>query len=962
TNLRDSLKQYQATLVKKDLDLVEKMFSKATEAIAKANSGIEEHKAKQAKLYERLNEVQKKADELGKKIFEEADKKQAGIRREIEETKSHAAALEERIRQLNENFQNNLRKIENISKEVSEIGNAVKDKEKEADLMSSEEDDLLKRLHEKQRELEAFLKKTGISKDLEKTLKEAEEINSKIESIKEKIGKISSEEAVNSEKIALKKAALEAKRREAEEFKKRESSYAEKIKQFQEKIKSAEKEICELEKQSEKYLSLEKDDNFRLEKTERELFSARQRHSNLSGKISAVKSISGMSEAAEAVIEASKKKQLNGIIGTVGSLCKYDQEYSVAVETAAGQKMFYIVTETANDAAEAVKFIKRNQLGRASFIPLDKIKPVKIDKKAEQLSSHKDSFGFAVNLVKYDKRLEPVFQFVFGDTLVVKDIDTVKDIGVGAIRMVTKDGDLAEFSGLITGGYYKKAVTQNDLNTLAELENTIKELESAKDSITANLRSTREKISELREKRSKAELSLKENDVLLKEAEARVKEFSSRESFAGEFEKEIKEMESRALSLSAAREELEKQLAKLLSERAALKIDFKDAESGADGLSKLQNEVQSLKDALNELKLKRSVATSEIEKVMLKKRKDKEDEIKKIEKENKEISERIKKATEERNETLRKLKEKEDAARKAATSMTDMYAEKEKLENERHELASKAGELTREIDRLKEDLSLNQIEKAKVETQYHDLKRQWEKLKDVPLLDITRKALEEKIEETQKQLDVIGEVNMKAIDMFKEMSEEVAEIAEKKKKLLAERESIIFMINDVESKKYAVFMETFNALNENFNKYFKELYPEEGSEAHLSLENPEKPFEGGLVLTAKSSSRPIKTIDLLSGGEKTLAAIAFIFAVQAYKPSPFYVLDEVDAALDDENSNRIASMIKKASSDLQFIIVTHNPLITRKADQIIGVHMGKDGSSLVEVDLKSYTLGNAAKN
>ncbi|NYZ80071.1 AAA family ATPase, partial [Candidatus Micrarchaeota archaeon] len=152
--LRDSMKQYQATLVKKDLELIEKTFTKATEAIAKAKTSIDEHKTKQAKLYERLNEVQKKADELSKKIFEEADKKQVGIRRELEDTKANAAILEERVKQLNENVQNNLRKIEGISKSVSEIGNAVKSKEKEADAISENEDNLLKLLHEKQRELE----------------------------------------------------------------------------------------------------------------------------------------------------------------------------------------------------------------------------------------------------------------------------------------------------------------------------------------------------------------------------------------------------------------------------------------------------------------------------------------------------------------------------------------------------------------------------------------------------------------------------------------------------------------------------------------------------------------------------------------------------------------------------------------------------------------------------------------
>jgi chromosome segregation protein len=161
------------------------------------------------------------------------------------------------------------------------------------------------------------------------------------------------------------------------------------------------------------------------------------------------------------------------------------------------------------------------------------------------------------------------------------------------------------------------------------------------------------------------------------------------------------------------------------------------------------------------------------------------------------------------------------------------------------------------------------------------------------------------------------------------------------------------LIAEIEKKKMIAFTQTFNALNEYFGQYFKEFYPEEGSYAGMRLENPDDPLNSGLILEAKPLGRPLKAIDLLSGGEKSVVALAFLFAIQAYNPSPFYVLDEVDAALDKENSERVARMLKKFSRDLQFIIITHNAALTRNSDQIIGVHMAKDGSSLVEVDLKN---------
>jgi len=236
----------------------------------------------------------------------------------------------------------------------------------------------------------------------------------------------------------------------------------------------------------------------------------------------------------------------------------------------------------------------------------------------------------------------------------------------------------------------------------------------------------------------------------------------------------------------------------------------------------------------------------------------------------------------------------------------------------------------------------------------NELKKEWQKYKDAQLLEDGVVSLTNKLNEVEKQLANIGNVNMKAIEMYAHISKEVEEIKEKSKKLDAERESIMALIAEIEKKKMFAFTQTFNALNEYFNQYFKEFYPEEGSFACIKLENLEEPLSSGLLIEAKPLGKQMKLIDLLSGGEKSVTALAFLFAIQAYNPSPFYILDEVDAALDKENSERVARMLKKFSKELQFIIITHNSAITKNSDQIIGVHMSKEGSSLVEVDLKNY--------
>ena len=164
------------------------------------------------------------------------------------------------------------------------------------------------------------------------------------------------------------------------------------------------------------------------------------------------------------------------------------------------------------------------------------------------------------------------------------------------------------------------------------------------------------------------------------------------------------------------------------------------------------------------------------------------------------------------------------------------------------------------------------------------------------------------------------------------------------------------MIDELEQKKEDTFMETFNAINNEFSEKYRSFYPEKGAEAKLELEDQEEPLDSGLLIEAKPAGKELKNIDALSGGEKTLTALSFIFAIQSHNPSPFYILDEIDATLDDENSERVAKMVKESSEILQYIVVTHNPPITRASDQVVGVHMDEEqNSSLIEVNLKDYS-------
>jgi chromosome segregation protein len=202
----------------------------------------------------------------------------------------------------------------------------------------------------------------------------------------------------------------------------------------------------------------------------------------------------------------------------------------------------------------------------------------------------------------------------------------------------------------------------------------------------------------------------------------------------------------------------------------------------------------------------------------------------------------------------------------------------------------------------------------------------------------------------EAEMSSLEPVNMKAIEDFEVVERRYLELKSRREQVVAEKESIEEFIEEIEGQKKQVFLQTLNAIARNFSELFAKLSP--GGEAKLVLENPEDPFSGGLEIEAKPAGKDVKRIEAMSGGEKAIIALAFIFAIQRYKPAPFYLLDEIDAHLDDANVKRVADLIRESSRDSQFIIMTHRDVMMANADRIIGVSMRDGVSRVVSLSLE----------
>jgi len=956
--LNNERKQYSATLTKKELDSVEKSYTKLLDYLGKQNAALSEITKDLGKYEGELKKADEEYGELNKKVFEENDKRQTGVRSELDEIRQRLADAEAKIKHSKEMVDKNRAKREEILKNISEHGNKIKEKEKEIDAHIIKEEEIEIKTKQVKEELESLMKEAGrFDKDLGEAYRQLDKLGSDIEKRKEELHAVDADTRAIRERTELKKSAYQAKEAEIKGILERENKLKETLKGFERDVAGTQKELSEKEDRLKNLYDQEKTNNELFAKYSDDLLKSQKEVSSVESKITTLKSITGFSAAVEAVLS---NKELKGIIGTVADLCKYSKEHAIAIETAAGTRLFYVITETADAATEAVKYLKNNQVGRATFIPLDKIRSVEISKSTEATLQEIGAVGLALKLITFDNRLLNAFSYVFGETVVVKNIDSAKSIGIGSNRMVTLDGDLCESSGIVTGGYSKKGVSLAELKALEELRQNATNLGVEKQNALKRLGFLREEINRVYDERSQCELKLRGTEVTVTEWTNRMKEYADSvkqlEAGSSYLQKDLNELEDDLAKKEDSRRKIDEEIAKLVERRKGMKdaFDKPEAKELNEKIKQKQFDIQGLKDQKTDFEVKIKTTNGEIERVLIHNRKELEKLVAELDNENVTIDKETETTSNKRNDLIRLLKETESKERDVASSMTGLFRQQEALNRKNREISERIGEINRKADRVKEEMNEKNIEKTKQEIRYNELKREWQKYKDVSLLEESVVVLTDKLNEVQTHLTNLGNVNLKAIDMYNHISKEVDDIRDKSKRLDEEREAIMNLIAEIDTKKMIAFTQTFNALNEYFKQYFKEFYPEEGSLAEMKLENPDAPLESGLILEAKPLGKPLKSIDLLSGGEKSVTALAFLFAIQAYNPSPFYVLDEIDAALDKENSERVARMLKKFSKELQFIIITHNAAVTKNSDQIIGVHMSKDGSSLIEVDLKGY--------
>ncbi len=905
------------------------------------------------KLYE--EEKSKALEEIRSKISEMAERERMDLFKNIEDTKGKISYITLLVDQKNKEIMSKENEIFHLNSRTEDSLNSIKNTETLIENYLKEETDLKEKINEKELQIKSINEK--ISEKEARGLEIKREIFAINKELEHKIDrKYIIEKDLDRLKSALERnnndlgSYEEQRQREEKTFKELED----KIFQIKSRTEKENEEFKRIAYEIESLINKDKEIKKEILRVEKELSDLYVDFSRLKSKIKEEEQLKGYSKAVREIIRLRDEKILEGIYGSIVELIEVDPKYEIAIDVAGRGRLNFIVVEDDNVGEKAIKHLKENKIGRATFLPLNKIKKRPYAHKMID-ASEEGSLGFIVDLVKFDKRFEDAIRYVFGDTLVVENLSIAKKIGIGKVRMVTLDGDLIEKGGAMTGGFFERRKVSTEKINLKRLIEKIEELKVYKDKLEKDKEVLLENISILERKRNdlqkeslKSEAEEDETRVRIESLEYKIKKTEDRilqlKDLTGKIEREIESKEVILSDLNADIEKLEERKREIESE--PLYVD-----------ENLFNEVKILEQDLIELKNQKMNVLTKLESEKSKLNDVLKQRFSELESRKKTVQEEIrilKEGVVEANRELRihqeKLNEMEEIENKILEGLKDLKEERDLIKSKLSEYKERKDKLNEEIEVINQDISQLNSNKAKVETKIEDLAHQLEKIKyqDTVLERSNIKELEEKIAEIDKELANMGDINLKSIEDFETTSERNRKLIEQKQKLDEEKDAILNFMNEIEKKKLEVFMDAYNEISKNFGDIFSFLLPD--GEARLSLEDPSNPLESGLLLHARPRDKQLKRIEALSGGEKTLTALTFLFSVLKYRPAPFYALDEIDMFLDDENVEKIASLIQEYAKDGQFVIVSLRKPMIKLANQLLGVTQQKGVSKVVAID------------
>jgi len=938
--------------------------------------------------YLKAAELADKRDDL-ERVRDRIDAREdelAALQKKLDEKQGRVVRLEEDLEDLNAEIERKgeeeqleiKSEIERVKGEIERLQDKIEDSEERIEEAESERRQAFVKVDRKQEEIddlegkikETKLEQSSIKADVQEKEAELDRVESEIDAVDTEFDELKAElqerkedlEAAKTERNDLQREQdrlLDEARRRSTEI----SELEDDLDEARERLPELEAELQDLADELEKARANERNiedvvedltDEKRavqskIDDLEDDLQAKQQEYAELEAKADRTGD-SSFPRSVTTVLNA----ELDGVHGAVAQLGGVDPEYSIACETAAGGRLANVVVDDDGVGERCIDYLKSRNAGRATFLPLTEMH----ERSLPRLPDDPGVIDFAYDLVDFDEEYAGVFSYVLGDTVVVEDLETAREY-MGDYRMVTLDGDLVEKSGAMTGGSKKGSrysFSKSGKGRLERIAEQIQELEDEREELREEVRSIEARIDDARDRKADAADEVREIEG----------EIDSTEGEIDDVREEIGDMEDRLEALRGEREDVDDRMQTIDEQVSAkeeaiggiradieeLEAELEDsripelteqAETLREEIDDLEDRMDDLDGQLNEYQLEKQYAEESIEEL--------HETIEAAQNRKAEQEERIEELEGEIEEGEDVLEEKRQEVMELEDELSDLKDDREALRDTLREAQQKRDDIQEEVNAVENDLSNRRETAERLEWEVEELEAEVgdHDPDEVPDHD----TVTERIEELETKMSALEPVNMLAIDEYDEVQAELGDLQAGRETLVEERDGIEDRIESYEAQKKATFMEAFEAIDEQFQDIFQRLSNGTGN---LYLENEADPFDGGLTMKAQPGDKPVQRLDAMSGGEKSLTALAFIFAIQRYNPAPFYALDEIDAFLDAANAERVGELVDELAESAQFVVVSHRSAMLDRSERAIGVMMQENNvSSVTGIDLTEGT-------
>ena len=961
--IRNEIKRLEAIKLSREIRKAGENISKLSSENSELEDRIRKTREQREELRSKRHEVESEWRRLGFDEVEEGQTRILGIQIRIGEFRSRLSELDTRISAgkaslsgLTRVKENILRQIESMRSEINEGLNRIRE-------LTAERDSLLKEIAERQSMYDSLSDEaTQVRSDLEEKNKRIREIEEQLDQVRQEAVSVRSDQAGTQSEVRVYSQRVRDLVEKRDDLRSSLGRLKESLQELQDVYRGQIEQVNNLRKALERktgrksVLETEIREAGRIAETAGETLAEFEAQKDLVDKIRTEEA------ALEHIVELGELGVISGIFGSLRDLIGIGKQHRRAAEVAAAGWLNSVVVEDLDVAFTCVETLRRLKLGRIKMIPLKGLSPDR-QVPVPEIEGIK---GKLSALVTSDERFGSAVSFVFGDTLLASDVKAALAASRAGFRSVTLRGDLYEAGGGVESGFYRSPV---DFSSFVPSEAALKALDGAVTALKNHLGrretdigeleeeivATREDVTKLSETIGKLESevervhkSIDQTGLNISRAEKTV---ASIEDLLGKEKAQIELHGKREYELAEKGKELQSELAGLRRE-----TDLSGMQEREGKRESLGNEIVELRRKVGDVEAELSTLRSKIEKVLeaglenaIIQRDKASGHIYVLQKE-------IEESIEGKRETQEKIKELEDAKENLSSSLLNAREGSSRFTSQIDEIDKRLAEVESEFeqtDRLLDEARLN------LQTFRLQVNRHLEELKalgyEEPLEASSEqvKEAEASIRLMRFELERIGAVNQLAELQYKEQVSRYRELSIRMNELEEERMAIVNFIEEIEQKKYNVFMEAFNHINERIDRYFSKLT--DGGTAALRLENPENPFAEGVDMVVQFADKPPILVNGASSGERSVSAVAFLFALQEFTPASFYLFDEIDAHLDAFHVERLGELLSEEADKSQFVVVTLKPEMVSKADRIYGVY-GREGlSRVVSTTFKAAT-------